>query len=42
MTPGVRWSKCPPCRPTLIIGFWAMVAVAEVVWLFVLGGRLPA
>jgi hypothetical protein len=41
MTLGVSWSKCFLRRPTLIIGFWALVAVADAVWLFVLGGRLP-
>ena len=39
---GVSWSKCFLRRPTLIIGFWAAVASADVVWLFVLGGHLPA
>jgi hypothetical protein len=39
---GVSWSKCFLRRPTLIIGVWAAIAVADVVWLFVLGGRLPA
>jgi hypothetical protein len=42
MTLGVSWSKCFLRRPTLIIGFWALVAVADAIWLFVLGGRLPA
>jgi hypothetical protein len=39
---GVSWSKCFLRRPTLIIGFWAVVAVADLYWLLVLGGRLPA
>ena len=42
ITLGVSWSKCFLRRPTLIIGFWAAVAAADVVWLFVLGGHLPA
>ena len=42
MTLGVSWSKCFLRRPTLIIGFWALVAIADAGWLFVLGGRLPA
>lgn len=42
ITLGVSWSKCFLRRPTLIIGFWAAVAVADAYWLFVLGGRLPA
>jgi hypothetical protein len=39
---GVSWSKCFLRRPTLIIGVWAAIAVADVVWLVVLGGHLPA
>jgi hypothetical protein len=39
---GVSWSKCFLRRPTLIIGFWAAVAAADLYWLVVLGGRLPA
>jgi hypothetical protein len=42
MSLGVSWSKCFLRRPTLIIGFWAVVAVADAYWLFVLGARLPA
>jgi hypothetical protein len=42
MTLGVSWSKCFLRRPTLIIGFWAIVAVADAYWIFVLGQRLPA
>ena len=38
---GVSWSKCFLRRPTLIIGAWAAIAAADVVWLFVLGGHLP-
>jgi hypothetical protein len=33
ITLGVSWSKCLLRRPTLIIGFWALVAVADVAWL---------
>lgn len=39
---GVSWSKCFLRRPTLIIGVWAAIAAADLVWLFVLGGHLPA
>jgi hypothetical protein len=42
ITLGVSWSKCFLRRPTLIIGVWAAIALADVVWLFVLGGHLPA
>jgi len=28
-------------RPTLIIGFWAVVAVVDAYWIFALGQRLP-
>ncbi len=41
ITLGVSWSKCFLRRPTLIIGFWALVAVLDLYWLVVLGGRLP-
>jgi hypothetical protein len=41
ITLGVSWSKCFLRRPTLIIGVWAAIAVADIVWLVVLGGRLP-
>jgi hypothetical protein len=41
MTLGVSWSKCFLRKPTLIIGFWALVAVLDACWLFVLGGQLP-
>jgi hypothetical protein len=33
MSLGVSWSKCFLRRPTLIIGFWACVAIADAVWL---------
>jgi hypothetical protein len=42
ITLGVSWSKCILRRPSLIIGFWAVVAAADAYWLFILGGRLPA
>ncbi len=42
ITLGVSWSKCFLRRPTLIIGFWVIVAAADAVWLLVLGERLPA
>lgn len=42
ITLGVSWTKCFLRRPTLIIGFWAVVAIADAWWLFVLGGHLPA
>jgi len=42
ITLGVSWSKCFLRRPTLIIGFWAVVAAADLYWLLALGGRLPA
>ena len=38
---GVGWSKCFLRRPTYIIGFWAVVALADVYWLFALGQRWP-
>jgi hypothetical protein len=41
ITLGVSWSKCLLRRPTLIMGFWAVVALLDLYWLFVLGGRLP-
>ena len=44
ITLGVSWSKCFLRRPTLIIGFWAVVAAVDAYWIFVLGqqpsGRL--
>jgi hypothetical protein len=42
ITLGVSWSKCFLRRPTLIIGVWAAIAAADLYWLVVLGGRLPA
>ena len=41
MSLGVSWSKCFLRRPTLIIGFWAGVAVLDAYWILVLGQRLP-
>lgn len=41
MSLGVSWTKCFLRRPTLIIGFWAVVAIADAWWLFVLRGHLP-
>jgi hypothetical protein len=41
ITLGVSWSKCFLRRPTLIIGVWAAIAIADLVWLFVLGQRSP-
>ena len=34
ITLGVSWSKCLLRRPTLIIGFWAVVAALDAAWLF--------
>jgi hypothetical protein len=42
VTLGVSWSKCFLRRPTYIIGFWAIVVVADLYWLVVLGSRWPA
>jgi hypothetical protein len=42
ITLGVKWSKCLLRRPTLIIGVWAAIAIADLYWLVVLGGRLPS
>lgn len=39
---GVSWTKCFLRRPTLIIGVWAAIAIADVIWLFGFGGRLPS
>jgi hypothetical protein len=41
ITLGVSWSKCFLRRPTLIIGVWAAIAIADAIWLFGFGGRLP-
>ena len=41
ITLGVSWTKCFLRRPTLIIGVWAVIAVADAIWIFVLGQRLP-
>ena len=37
---GVSWSKCFLRRPTLIIGFWATVAVVDAYWIFAMGQRV--
>ena len=39
---GVGWSKCFLRRPSYIIAFWLVVAIADAYWLFVLGQRLPS
>jgi hypothetical protein len=39
ITLGVGWTKCFLRRPTYIVGFWLLVAIADAYWLFVLGGR---
>ena len=36
ITLGVSWSKCLLRKPTLIIGFWAAVAVVDAAWLFLI------
>ena len=41
ITLGTSWSKCFLRRPTLIIGVWAAIALADVVWLVGFGGRWP-
>lgn len=41
ITLGVSWSKCFLRRPTLIIGVWAAIAAADLVWLVGFGGRWP-
>ena len=41
ITLGVSWTKCFLRRPTLIVGFWAVVAALDAYWIFVLGQRLP-
>jgi hypothetical protein len=41
ITLGVSWSKCFLRRPTLIIAFWAVVAVVDAYWIFALGQRFP-
>jgi hypothetical protein len=33
ITLGVSWSKCLLRRPTLIIGFWGIVAAIDAAWL---------
>ena len=41
ITLGVAGRKCFLRRPSLIIGFWAVVAVARCLLALVLGGRVP-
>ena len=41
ITLGVSWSKCFLRRPTLIVGTWAAIAAADLVWLVVLHERVP-
>ena len=41
ITLGVGWTKCFLRRPTYIVGFWLLVAIADAYWLFVLGGHWP-
>jgi hypothetical protein len=36
VTLGVSWSRCLLRRPTLINAFWAVIAVLDAAWLFVL------
>jgi hypothetical protein len=40
ITLGVSWTRCFLRRPTLIIGAWTVIVIADVIWLFVLGQRL--
>ena len=41
ITLGVGWTKCFLRRPTWIVGFWLLVAIADAYWILVLGQRLP-
>ena len=41
ITLGVHWSKCLLRRPSLIIGFWAVIAAVDAYWIFVLGQQPP-
>jgi hypothetical protein len=41
ITLGVGWTKCFLRRPTYIVGFWLVVAIADAYWILVLGQRLP-
>ena len=38
---GVSWTRCFLRRPTLVIGAWTVIAIADLVWLFVLRQQLP-
>ena len=42
ITLGVGWSKCFLRRPTYIVGFWLLVAIADAYWIFALRQQLPA
>ncbi len=42
ITLGVSWSKCFLRRPTLIIGVWAAIAAADLVWLLYFGVAGPS
>jgi hypothetical protein len=39
MSLGVSWTKCLLRKPSLVVGFWAVVAAADAYWLVALGGR---
>jgi hypothetical protein len=39
MSLGVSWTKCLLRRPSLVVGFWGVVAAADAYWLIVMGGR---
>ena len=41
ITLGVGWTKCFLRRPTYIVAFWLIVAIADAYWLIALGGRWP-
>jgi len=38
---GVSWTKCLLRRPSLVVAFWAVVAVVDAIWLFGLRSRPP-
>jgi len=38
---GMKRSRCFLRKPTLIIGVWAAIGVADAIWLLVLGGQPP-
>lgn len=39
MSLGVSWTKCLLRKPSLVVAFWGVIAVADAYWLVVLGGR---